>query len=82
MSCVQKELISLDFAKNHMLCTCRGREREVPLLAIQTLKKTRLQKCLIGCSVEDIDSCVHVVEVSRHFCRLPLLLAGTHIHVA
>lgn len=41
----------------------RGREREVPLLAIQTLKKTRLQKCLIGCSVEDVDSCVHVVEL-------------------
>lgn len=44
--------------------TRRGREREVPLLAIQTLKKTRLQKCLVGCSVEDVDSSVHVVEVN------------------
>ena len=33
-------------------------------MAIQTLKKTRLQKCLVGCSVEDIDSSVHVVEVN------------------
>lgn len=41
----------------------RGREREVPLLAIQTLKKTRLQKCLDGCSIGDVDSSVHVVEL-------------------
>lgn len=33
-------------------------------MAIQTLKKTRLQKCLVGCSVEDVDSSVHVVEVN------------------
>ncbi|KAL3142673.1 hypothetical protein ABBQ38_002979 [Trebouxia sp. C0009 RCD-2024] len=41
----------------------RGREREVPLLAIQTLKRTRLQRCLVACSIEDIDSSVHVVEL-------------------
>lgn len=41
----------------------RGREREVPVLAIQTLKKTRLQKCILGCAAEDRASSVHVVEL-------------------
>ncbi|DBA81789.1 hypothetical protein WJX77_000162 [Trebouxia sp. C0004] len=41
----------------------RGREREVPVLAIQTLKKTRLQKCSCECAAEDVESSVHVVEL-------------------
>ena len=32
-------------------------------MAIQTLKRTRLQKCSFGCPAEDVDSSVHVVEV-------------------
>ncbi len=45
------------------ICLCRGREREVPVLAIQTLKKTRLHKCSSECAAEDVESSVHVVEV-------------------
>ncbi|DBA76635.1 TPA: hypothetical protein ACH3X2_008679 [Trebouxia sp. C0005] len=41
----------------------RGREREVPVLAIQTLKKTRLHKCSSECAAEDVESSVHVVEL-------------------
>lgn len=41
----------------------RGREREVPLMAIEALRKTRLQKCRDGCVVEDVDSSIHVVEL-------------------
>lgn len=32
-------------------------------MAIQTLKKTRLQKCSQGCAAEDVASSVHVIEV-------------------
>ena len=42
---------------------CRGREREVPLMAIEALRKTRLQKCRDVCVAEDVDSSIHVVEV-------------------
>ncbi|DBB16320.1 hypothetical protein WJX82_011277 [Trebouxia sp. C0006] len=41
----------------------RGREREVPVLAIQTLKRTRLHKCSSECAAEDVESSVHVVEL-------------------
>lgn len=48
-------------------------------MAIQTLKKTRLQKCLVGCSVEDVDSSVHVVEVNilSESVLLPVSMSST-----
>ena len=51
-------------------------------MAIQTLKKTRLQKCLVGCSVEDIDSSVHVVEVKAliHAALCVHLLHSSVLH--
>lgn len=51
-------------------------------MAIQTLKKTRLQKCLIGCSIEDIDSSVHVVEVNllSQPMLLPVYMCSTAVY--
>lgn len=51
-------------------------------MAIQTLKKTRLQKCLVGCSAEDIDSSVHVVEVNAtsKSMLLPVYICSTAVY--